>query len=160
MRPRLESFGFILQEKTMPKPTASDADVILKLYDLRRESEMRKARNWWGATFWPENADEFMKLAMDMESQQSAWLRQVAGYWNMAATLALAGAVNQELFLNPSCSGEMYFVFAKVKPFLKELRQKMNAPDMFGPVEEIIESSKKSREFMKSMEKRMTERRK
>lgn len=142
------------------KPTAADAEVILRLYDLRREAEMRKARQWWGAQFWPENADDFMKLAMDMDSQQSAWLRQVSGYWNMAASLALAGAVNQELFLNPSCSGEMYFIFAKVKPFLKELRQKMEAPDMFGPVEQLIESSKKSREFMKSMDKRMAERRK
>jgi hypothetical protein len=106
------------------------------------------------------NADDFMKLAMDMDSQQSAWLRQVSGYWNMAASLALAGSVNRELFLNPSCSGEMYFIFAKVKPFLKDLRQKMEAPDMFGPVEELIESSKKSRDFMKSMDKRMAERRK
>jgi hypothetical protein len=142
------------------KPTAADAEVILRLYDLRREAEMRKARHWWGAQFWPENADDFMKLAMDMDSQQSAWLRQVSGYWNMAASLALAGSVNRELFLNPSCSGEMYFIFAKVKPFLKDLRQKMEAPDMFGPVEELIESSKKSRDFMKSMDKRMAERRK
>jgi hypothetical protein len=142
------------------KPTAADAEVILRLYDLRREAEMRKARHWWGAQFWPENADDFMKLAMGMDSQQSAWLRQVSGYWNMAASLALAGSVNRELFLNPSCSGEMYFIFAKVKPFLKDLRQKMEAPDMFGPVEELIESSKKSRDFMKSMDKRMAERRK
>lgn len=142
------------------KPTAADAELILKLYDLRRESEMRKARNWWGTTFWPESADEFIKIAMDMGSQQSAWLRQVAGYWNMAASLALAGTINQELFLDPSCSGEMYFIFAKVRPFLKQLRQKMDAPDMFTPVEKLIDSSKKSREFLKSMEGRIAARRK
>lgn len=142
------------------KPTAADAELILKLYDLRRESEMRKARNWWGTTFWPESADEFIKIAMDMGSQQSAWLRQVAGYWNMAASLALAGTINQELFLDPSCSGEMYFIFAKVRPFLKQLRQKMDAPDMFAPVEKLIDSSKKSREFLKSMEGRIAARRK
>ena len=145
----------------MPKkPTAADAEVILKLYDLRREAEMRKARNWFGVEFWPATADEFINLAMDMGSQQSAWLRQVSGYWNMAATLALSGAVNPDLFLEPNASGEMYFVFAKVKPFLKELRQKMNSPEMFGPVEKIINSSKKSREFFKSMETRIAERRK
>ncbi|HTZ96577.1 MAG TPA: hypothetical protein VMB18_09285 [Terriglobales bacterium] len=143
----------------MPKKaTAADAEVILKLYDLRRESEMRKARNWFGVEFWPGSADDFINLAMDMGSQQSAWLRQVSGYWNMAATLALSGAVNAELFLEPNASGEMYFVFAKVKPFLKELRQKMNSPDMFAPVEKIINSSKKSREFLKSMEARIAER--
>lgn len=145
----------------MPKKaTASDAEIILKLYDLRREAEMRKARNWWGVQFWPESADEFIKIAMDMGSQQSAWLRQVAGYWNLAATLALSGAVNPDLFLEPNASGEMYFVFAKVRPFLKELRKKMDSPEMFAPVENIINSSKKSREFLKSMETRIAARRK
>ncbi len=142
------------------KPTAADAELILKLYDLRREAEMRKARNWVGATFWPEDADEFIQIAMDMASQHSAWLRQVSGYWNMAASLVLAGTINAELFLEPNCSGEMYFVFAKVKPYLKELRQKMDAPDMFAPVEKLIESTKKSREYMKGMEKRIAARRK
>ena len=47
----------------MAKPTAADAQLILKLYDLRREAEMRKARNWWMVTFWPKSADDFMKVA-------------------------------------------------------------------------------------------------
>jgi len=142
------------------KATAADAELILKLYDLRREAEMRKARNWWAVNFWPENADDFIKIAMDMGSQQSAWLRQVSGYWNMAASLALAGAINQELFLEPNSSGEMYFVFAKIRPFLKQLRQKLESPEMFAPVEKLIDSSKKSREFLKSMEIRIAARRK
>ncbi len=29
------------------KATSADAQLILQLYDLRREAEMRKARNWW-----------------------------------------------------------------------------------------------------------------
>lgn len=145
----------------MPKKaTAADAELILKLYDLRREAEMRKARNWWFTTFWPQSADDFINTVMDMDSQQSAWLRQVSGYWNMAASLALAGTVNQELFLDPNFSGEMYFIFAKVRPFLKQLRQKMESPDMFAPVEKLIDSSKKSREFLKSMETRIVARRK
>jgi hypothetical protein len=142
------------------KPTAADAELILKLYDLRREAEMRKARNWFGVQFWPENADEFIKIAMDMGSQHSAWLRQVSGYWNLAATLALSGALNQELFLEPNSSGEMYFVFAKVRPILKELRQKLESPEMYAPVEQLINSTKKSREFLKSMETRIAARRK
>jgi hypothetical protein len=145
----------------MPKKaTAADAELLLKIYDLRRESEMRKARNWWGTTFWPQSLDDFTNIMMDMNSQQSAWFRQVAGYWNMVASLVLAGAVNQELFLDPNFSGEMYFIFAKVKPFLKDLRKKMDAPDMFAPVENLIDSSKKSREFLKSMETRIAARRK
>lgn len=145
----------------MPKKaTASDAEVILKLYDLRREAEMRKARDFVGMQFWPGSADEFIQVAMDMGSQQSAWLRQVGSYWNLAASLALSGAVNADLFLEPNCSGEMYFVFAKIKPFLKELRKKMDVPEFFGAVEKLIDSSKKSRDILKSMEARIAARRK
>ena len=46
------------------KPTTDDARLILELYDLRREPELRKARQWWLTTFWPKNADESMKVAM------------------------------------------------------------------------------------------------
>ena len=47
----------------MAKATAADAQLILKLYDLRREAEMRKARNWWLVTFWPKTADDIIKVA-------------------------------------------------------------------------------------------------
>ena len=46
------------------KPRTDDARLILELYDLRREPELRKARQWWLATFWPKDADESMKVAM------------------------------------------------------------------------------------------------
>ena len=72
----------------MPKkPTPADAQLILKLYDLRREVETRKARNWWMANFWPENADDFMKVAQAIGTQENAWLRQVPSYWELAAAL-------------------------------------------------------------------------
>jgi hypothetical protein len=48
------------------KATASDAQLILQLYDLRREAEMRKARNWWIGEFWPQSADDFLKVAFAM----------------------------------------------------------------------------------------------
>ena len=62
------------------KAIASDAELILKLYDLRREPEMRKARNWMLMEFWPKNADDFVKVANAMGTQENAWLRQVGGY--------------------------------------------------------------------------------
>jgi hypothetical protein len=90
----------------MPKkPTAADAQLILQLYDLRREAEIRKARNWWLVTFWPESAEDVMKIGMAMGTQENNWLRQVGGYWSMVASLTLAGTVNQELVLDPSFSG-------------------------------------------------------
>ena len=145
----------------MPKKaTAADAELILKLYDLRREAEMRKARNWWFVHFWPESVDDFMRVGMAMGTPENNWLRQVTGYWNMAASLALSGAVSQELFLEPSFSGEMFFIYAKVKPFLKDLREKMGNPRMFANVEKLIDSTKQSREFLAYMEKQQANRRK
>jgi hypothetical protein len=141
------------------KPTSADAELILKLYDLRREAEIRKARNWWLVNFWPESAEDFMKIGGAMGTQENNWLRQVAGYWSMCSSLALSGAVNQELFLDPSVSGEMFFVFAKVKPFLGELRTKMKNPRMFANIEKVIGSSKQGREWLKYVEGQVASRR-
>jgi hypothetical protein len=71
------------------KATAADAQLIMQLYDLRREAEMRKARNWWVTAFWPESADDVMKIVGAMGTQENNWMRQVGGYWNMAASFVL-----------------------------------------------------------------------
>jgi hypothetical protein len=131
------------------KPTTADAQLILQLYDLRREPELRKARSWWMTEFWPANADEFVKVSSAMGTQENAWLRQAAGYWSMAASLVLHETLNAELFLLPANSGEMYFIFAKIHPFLKEVREKMGDPHMFGQIEKLIDSTKFSRERLK-----------
>ncbi len=127
------------------KATAHDAQVVMQLYDLRREAEMRKARHWWTAEFWPQNADDFVKVANAFPGQENAWMRQVGGYWDMAASLVLLGAVNEELFLQPGISGEMSFIFAKIYPFLKDIRQKMNNPDLFANIEKVATGSKFAR---------------
>jgi hypothetical protein len=140
----------------MPKkPTAADAQLILQLYDLRREAEMRKARNWWVTGFWPESADEIMTIVGALGSQENNWLRQVGGYWNMAAAFVLQGVLNEELFIQPAVSGEMFFIFAKVHPFLKELREKMGDPHMFENIEKVITGSKFGRERLKLTLKRI-----
>src|ERR1022692_401269 len=130
----------------MPKkPTATDAQLIMQLYDLRREAEIRKARSWWLGEFWPQSADDFMKIAGAMGSQENNWLRQVSGYWSMAASFVLHGALSEELFLQPAVSGEMFIVFAKVQPFIKELRENAGSPEFFGPIGKVILSSKYGR---------------
>ena len=139
----------------MPKkPTAADAELILKLYDLRREAEMRKARHWWAVEFWPQSADDIINLAYALGNQQNAWLRQVGGYWDMAATLVLQGALNEELFLQPGISGEMFFIFAKIQPFLKEVRQKLNSPEAFGNIEKLVTKTKAGRDRLKMIQER------
>lgn len=137
------------------KATAADAQVLMQLYDLRREPEMRKARNWWVADFWPNSADDFVKVAMSMGTQENAWLRQVGGYWGMAASFVLSGAVNQELFLQPAICGEMFFVFGKVYPFLAELRQKLDDPQVFANVEKVVKSTKFGRDRLQFTLKRL-----
>jgi hypothetical protein len=140
----------------MPKKaTGMDAQLIMQLYDLRREPEMRKARHWWGFEFSPRNADDFMKVAWTPGSQENNWLRQVAGYWGMAASFVLQGALNETLFLQPSISGEMFVVFAKVHPFLKDLREKLNDPQVFLNVEKVIMHTKWGRDRLKFVLKRV-----
>ena len=140
--------------------TPNDAELIMKLYDLRREPEIRKARNWWLMEFWPNSVDDILKVANAMGTQENNWMRQVGGYWEMAAALVLHGALNKELFLEGSVSGEMFFIFSKIKPFLSELREKMNAPNVFGNVEKVINSSDKGKEMLKMFEERIAARRK
>jgi hypothetical protein len=128
------------------KPTTADAQLILQLYDLRREAEMRKARSWVLTEFWPQNEDDYVKIIFAMGTQENNWLRQVSSYWSMAASFALNGALNSELFLQPSVSGEMFFLFAKVHPFLKQLRDKMADPNSFENIEKVITNSKFGRD--------------
>ena len=145
----------------MPKkPTPADAQVILQLYDLRREAEMRKARTWWTSTFWPQSAEDCIKVITTFPSQENNWMRQGVSYWEMAAAIALHGAVDAELFLEPGASGEMMFILAKVYPYLKEIREKMQAPEFFISCEKVIMKSKKGRERFKRMQDRIEARRK
>jgi hypothetical protein len=137
------------------KATAADAELILKLYDLRREPEMRKARNWMLVEFWPKSADEFVKVANALGTQENAWLRQVGGYWDMAAAMVLHGAINADLFLEGGVSGEMIFMYAKFKPMLKDLRQKMNSPTLLSNVERVIMENKFGRERLKIVSARV-----
>jgi hypothetical protein len=126
----------------MAQPTHADAELILKLYDTRREAEIRKARQWWTATFWPESADEVIKVMRSMGSQENAWLRQVLGYWNMASSFVSHGVLNEDLFFEPSFTGEMFFIYAKLEPFLKELREKLQNPMLLANLEKLIHSQK------------------
>jgi hypothetical protein len=137
------------------KPTTADAQLILQLYDLRREAEMRKARNWWSGEFFPQSADDIMAVAFSMGSQENNWFRQVAGYWNMAASFVLLGALNEDLFLQPACSGEMFLIFAKVHPFLKEVRAKIGDPHLFMNIEKVVTRTKWGRDRLQFMLKRV-----
>jgi len=137
------------------KATIADAQLIVQLYDLRRESEMRKARNWWAGEFFPQNADDFLKVAWAMGTQENAWLRQVGGYWGMVASFVNRGALNEQLFLAPGFSGEMFLIYAKIHLFVKELRVKLNDPNAFRELETAAMRTKWGRDRLQFMIQRV-----
>ena len=103
--------------------SSADAEIILKLYQLRTETVMRQARAWITAEFWPQNADEFFVILNDSGSQKNNWLRQVVTYWEMAAAMVLHGAVSAELFVD--CNAEGFYLLAKFAHMLEGIREKM-----------------------------------
>src|ERR1035438_6370908 len=78
--------------------TYDDANLCLRLYELRREEKLREARAWFAGNFAPTTVEEMMKLAPP-GSQENAYMRMVASYWEMAAAFVTAGVLNQGMFL-------------------------------------------------------------
>jgi hypothetical protein len=99
--------------------TPADAEIILKLYELRTESLMRQARAWMTGEFWPVTAEEFFAVA---SNPHNAWYRQVITYWEMAAAMVLHGAVSADLFVD--CNAEGFFLLAKFSHILEEIRKR------------------------------------
>ena len=130
---------------------AESAELILKLYDLRREEKMREARSWM-LSFFPESAADILQALIRAET--SAYYRMVTSYWDMAASLVNHGAIDEEMFAD--AHGEHFIIFSKIEPFLSELRETIGNPNMLGNLEKLImrqpdakENLAKSRESMK-----------
>lgn len=113
----------------------TDALAILKLYELRREEKMRQARAWYFSDFAPQTAMDIVKLYRDGE-QASAYFRAVVSYWDMAASLVSNGAIDEKTFLD--ANSEHVYVYAKIAPFLPEIRQIFNEPDYFIHLENLV----------------------
>ena len=135
------------------KATAADAEIILKLYELRRDPEMRKARDAIFASFWPESVEDFLAVSRAYGTDMNRYMRQVFTYWDMACSLVLCGTLNEELFFN--CNHEMYPLFAKVHRFAKEFREATGAPEAFLNIEKLIMNTPQSRERLASVEERL-----
>lgn len=118
------------------KATPSDAEIVLKLYDLRREPVMREARDWFAQKFNPQSADEVLAVGSAWGTQENAYYRQVVSFWEMAASLVIHGAVHPDLFMD--WGGEMIFVFAKFYPYLAEIREKSGNPNFLAKAEKVI----------------------
>ncbi len=108
--------------------THNDADIILKLYDLRREEVLRKARHWVVFEFNPKTPEEFLAALQGAGSQENAYFRQVISYWEMAASLVIHGAVKSDLYLDSN--GEGITIFAKLYQFRETYASKTGFPFM------------------------------
>jgi hypothetical protein len=106
-------------------PTYEDARLILKLYELRREEKMRAAREWYARRFFPQSIED-VRAALAPANPESAYLRMIFGYWDMAASFVVRGVLNSELFFESA--GEMIFVWAKIEPFIAALRAETKTP--------------------------------
>jgi len=119
------------------------ADLILKLYDLRREATMREARNWV-ITFSPESVADIMQAMLKTET--SAYFRMVTSYWDMAASLVNHGAIDEEMFAD--AHGEHIMVFSKIEPFLAEIRETMSSPNYLKNLETLIMKMPDAKEML------------
>ena len=112
----------------------TDVMAILKLYELRREPEMRLARQWYYSQFAPRSAMDIIALYRGGE-RASANFRMITSYWDMAASFVLNGAIDEKMFFD---SGTEYiFVYSKIQPFLAEIRQLFQEPEFLIHLENL-----------------------
>lgn len=115
----------------MPTPYES-ARLNLQLFDMRRESELRKARSWFITEFHPASIEEYFTA---MTSEKNDWMRMVIGYWDMAASMVTHGAIDQSSFID--AHGEIIGTFAKIHPFLGDIRGRIG-PSVAKNIEAVV----------------------
>jgi hypothetical protein len=109
-----------------------DADLILKLYELRREPVMREARNWM-FTFNPASVQDVMET---MVGEHSGHFRMVISYWDMACAMVTNGAIDEELF--NQTNGEHVFVYMKIQPVIEGLRAMFDNQEFLKNLETVV----------------------
>jgi len=114
--------------------TYDDANLVMRLYDLRREEKLRDARAWFVANFKPKSMAD-IQLLCPPGSENDARLRQVASYWDMASSFITAGVLNPELFF--ASSREMLMVFVRFRPVLAEVRSAFKDPSFLKDLETV-----------------------
>ena len=124
------------------------ASLILKLYDLRREETMRKARDWF-VTFMPESAKDITDVFMGPNSPH---FRMVTTYWDMAASFVNNGAIDEQMFNDANL--EHVAVFAKVEPFIEELRSIYSSADYLKNLEQLVMRRPGAKELMAKIRER------
>ena len=103
--------------------TKDDADLILRLYEIRREEGMRKARNWFITEFNPESTQDIFNIIV---GEHSADFRMALSYWDMVATFVNYGLIDEQMFND--INTEHVAVYARLQPFVEEIRAMPGVP--------------------------------
>ena len=117
--------------------TPQDADLIIKLYDLRRDETMRKARKYFALEFFPKSIEDVKEILFNVQEhpEHNAYFRQVISYWEMAAAMVNHGSIDQALFLDTN--GEFLVVWAKIGDYIEDLRAFLG-PQFLVNLEKLI----------------------
>lgn len=116
--------------------TYDDVSLVLRLYELRRESRMREARRWFVQNCKVKSLKEQAALCPP-GSDEGEYFRQVVTYWDMAASFVTAGVLQQELFFESN--REMLLVWERIKPIAGEYREKTGDTQAWGNLEQVAE---------------------
>ena len=115
--------------------TYDDANLILRLYELRRDEKLREARAWFAANFTVKSPEELQRIAPP-GSKENAYVRMVVSYWEMAASLVTTGAIDGDAFR--AAHGEIIGTFCKIQPHLAELRAVSGEADICKHMEAVV----------------------
>lgn len=124
-----------------------DVGSVLKLYELRRDEEMRRARRWYFAEFNPTGAGDIVKLMLS-GMQSSAYYRMVTSYWDMAASLVNNGGIDEKLFLEANT--EHLGVFARLEPYIAEVRATFGEPDYLAHLERLVMRAPNAKQILEN----------
>lgn len=122
------------------------ADLILKLYEMRRDPVMREARTWFVSQCNPNSA---MELAAMLRGPHSAYYRMVTSYWDMACSFVTNGAIDAQMFIE--ANSEHNAVFCKVAPYVAELREMSQMPNYLKHLEEVVMSQPNAAERLEHL---------
>jgi hypothetical protein len=133
--------------------TPQDADLIIKLYDLRRDETMRKARNYFAFEFFPQSVDDVKEVFTNIQKypEQNAYLRQVVSYWEMVAAMVNHGSIDRALFFDTN--GEFFGVWAKIGDFIEDLRASFG-PQFLVNLEKLISTAPDGAKRVQGMKER------
>lgn len=119
----------------MANATHEQVNLMLKLYDLRREAKLREARDWYFQNFFVKSAEDVMRIA-PFGSKENAYMRMVMSYWDMVAGIANRGLVDEELFFEST--GEQWGTWERIKPAVGAFRAMFSNPKFLSNLEEHI----------------------